>query len=102
MRTKNFRHHHKRRMFRRAYQLQIRRERNRLSSWLGSYLGSTSPKELHLRAQKERDNLAICSCPECGNKRRNEWDSPRYRLTLQELRNLDRWNEWMKDVDNQP
>lgn len=65
--------------------------------------GFAKPQEEKL---KERDryiqflfpNRCSCSCSGCCNPRSsNSWVSGKEKLTLQELRNLDRYNEGLKE-----
>ena len=98
-RSKTFRLHHNRRMFRRAYHLELQRERHFVYGWVGRYKNEhmINYDRVHKKAKKIMNNMAICSCYHCGNQRRNPWQEGRERLTLQERRNELSWREWMRE-----
>jgi hypothetical protein len=48
-------------------------------------------------AKRLRDTTTICSCPMCGNPRNSKWsDEP---LTLQELKDKDKTNTELNDIE---
>jgi hypothetical protein len=53
---------------------------------------------LHREAVRHVDHLAICSCYMCRNYRRNDWQPNKERLTIQERRCNDIFNQW-KQLD---
>ena len=57
-----------------------------------------NPKELHISAAKRRDHMCACSCPGCGNQRRNKWNPIKYRLTLAERKNLDSFQQQLIEI----
>lgn len=57
-----------------------------------------SKEEFHARVSKHRDNLAICSCSGCCSPRRNPWLRNKEKLTLQERRNLDMFEDDMEET----
>jgi len=50
--------------------------------------------ELYKAAARIRDHMKDCSCAMCCNPRHCEWETKRGRLSMQERRNLDNFEEW--------
>lgn len=51
-------------------------------------------EELYEAAARIRDHMKDCSCAMCDNPRHNVWETNRGKLTMQERRNLDKFEEW--------
>lgn len=86
------RRHHRRRMVEKA--LNIRR------SWWTAF--TLDEVELQRQAVREADNIKCCSCQMCCNARRCDWSSNIDKLTLNERRALDRFNQQMEDIVELP
>lgn len=69
----------------------VKRETNRLSlTW-------THIKDLTIFVNKRYNNMKNCSCYLCCNERRNPWLGGEERLTLQERRALDSYDDQMEE-----
>ena len=79
------RRHHSARMFKRAYHIIE-------TNW---FLFEDDPEQINLFANRQYNNMKICSCQMCCNVRRSHWaDSP---LTLQELKAQDNAKDSFED-----
>lgn len=79
------------RMLKRAYKM--------ISSWYFSYEDQIREKELHYKwARQFRDNMKTCSCAGCGNPRRGIYNGRLERLTMQEIRAEDSYNDQIKEL----
>lgn len=57
-----------------------------------------TPEEMHQRASFIRDNMKDCSCMMCCNPRHCGWASNQERLTMQERRNNDVYQETINET----
>lgn len=97
--SRALRRHHRARMHKRALKLQ--------KAWWnwpeeegGLLVGGVKSEEtLHRGASRLRDNMKICSCWMCCNPRRSSMFKKRERLTMQEHRENDRFEDQLKELD---
>ena len=55
--------------------------------------------DLRRRARFVSNNMAQCSCPGCCNLRSSSWSKGYDKLTFNERRNIDSFNDQMSEVD---
>lgn len=89
-RKRALRRHHNNRMRRRAF--------NKIAfEWW--WIDNSTDKEIWDRVNKQYNHMCICSCSMCGNPRRGGgWVTGLERLTLQERKALDSYNDQIADI----
>lgn len=96
------RRHHRARMQRRAYK-KLFEDWYWIFNWRGKIqegdLDDEEKRKFHRIVSMHRDNLAICSCSACGNRRHSGWASEKESLTMQERRQEERWKSELEELD---
>lgn len=84
--SRALRRFHRDRLKRRAYKI--------LDNWFWF-----NPEDKIHTTQRRWNNMQICSCASCGNRRRDPWLNGQERLTLQERKALQAFNDEISWVD---
>ena len=78
--SRAIRRHHRERLIRRC-----------MNYTICSWNENDTEQERYDRASRVVDNIKVCSCSMCCNSRRNDWQSKNERLTIQERKELGRY-----------
>lgn len=54
-------------------------------------------KEVHARIAFRTDTFTNCSCEMCRNERRSKWNSNKYKITMQERKNNEKFDTDIKE-----
>lgn len=92
--SRALRRHHRARMFSRAL-------KKHSEWWYEDPEGMSDADAAWIlwRARRTHSNMQACSCSACCNERRNPWLTKRERLTIQEKKELERYQYELKELN---
>lgn len=89
--SRAIRRQHRARMIKKAMKYEIIR-------WWNCQIDTEEKRKK--RATQLHNHLKPCSCYMCGNQRHNDWQNKTERLTIQERKELENYNNQIKELEN--
>ena len=81
-------------MFQRTFRLL-----NNAWHWFDTGSEHYTKDDIRYAVSVHRDNVTTCSCAGCRNERRNNFNSGKSKLTMQERKELERYDYDIKEIE---